>query len=108
MIRNQWYAILDAKEIKKGKLFGVTRLGEKLVLWRSESGEVNCIFDKCCHRGASLSKGKLSHDEVNCPFHGFSYNFVYDKECNIITEQQSIKIDDKSQFCKNHQPQGFL
>ncbi|MDD3054762.1 MAG: hypothetical protein PHE16_02675 [Aliarcobacter sp.] len=35
-------------------------------------------------------------------FHGFSYNFVYDKECNIITEQQSIKIDDKSQFCKNH------
>ncbi len=74
MIRNQWYAILDAKEIKKGKLFGVTRLGEKLVLWRSESGEVNCIFDKCCHRGASLSKGKLSHDEVNCPFHGFSYN----------------------------------
>ncbi|MEI7885099.1 MAG: aromatic ring-hydroxylating dioxygenase subunit alpha [Clostridia bacterium] len=74
MIKNQWYGILEAKEIKKGKLFGVTRLGQKLVLWRSDSGKVNCIFDKCCHRGASLSKGKLAHDEVNCPFHGFAYN----------------------------------
>ena len=35
-------------------------------------------------------------------FHGFSYNLVYDKECNTLTEQSSIKIDDKSKYCKDH------
>ncbi len=35
-------------------------------------------------------------------FHGFSYNLVYDKECNVVTEQSSIKTEDKSQYCKSH------
>lgn len=74
MIKDQWYGILDAKEVKLGKLIGVTRLGEKLVLWRSADGKVNCIFDKCCHRGASISRGKILHDTVRCPFHGLAYD----------------------------------
>lgn len=74
MIKDQWYGILDAKEIKKNKPIGVTRLGEKLVLWKSEDGKINCIFDKCCHRGASLSAGKVIHDKIVCPFHGFAYD----------------------------------
>ena len=41
--------------------YSVTRVAEKLVLWRNEKGEVCCIADKCCHRGASLSCGKLVH-----------------------------------------------
>ena len=74
MIRNQWYGILDSKDVKSKKPIGVTRLGEKLVFWRSENGRVNCIFDKCCHRGASLSAGKIVHDKMACPFHGFQYD----------------------------------
>ena len=75
MIRNQWYAVLNSKELKKGKLLGTTRLGEKLVFWRDRDNKIGCIFDKCVHRGASLSKGKLlSNNMVQCPFHGFEYN----------------------------------
>ncbi|MBU3182607.1 aromatic ring-hydroxylating oxygenase subunit alpha [Clostridium psychrophilum] len=74
MIRNQWYGILNSKEVKSKKPIGVTRMGEKLVFWRSENGEVNCIFDKCCHRGASLSAGTVIHDKMTCPFHGFQYD----------------------------------
>lgn len=75
MIRNQWYAVLNSGEVKKGKVLGVTRLGEKLVLWRDKNGEVGCIFDKCAHRGASLSLGKmLSNNKLQCPFHGFEYD----------------------------------
>lgn len=74
MIKNQWYGILDAKEVKTGKPIGVTRMGEKLVLWRGEDGKVHCLFDKCCHRGAALSKGTIIHDEAACPFHGFRYD----------------------------------
>ncbi|MHB8962306.1 MAG: Rieske 2Fe-2S domain-containing protein [Saccharofermentanales bacterium] len=74
MIRNQWYGILDAKELGKRGSIGVTRMGEKLVLWRSADGGIHCIFDQCCHRGASLSKGTVDHDTVRCPFHGFAYD----------------------------------
>lgn len=74
MIRNQWYGILESKEIKKNKPIGVTRMGEKLVLWRDDSGKVNCIFDRCCHRGASLSTGTLVDNTIRCPFHGFAYD----------------------------------
>ena len=74
MIKKQWYAVLEAKELKKNKLIGVTRLSEKLVFWRDENNEIACIFDKCCHRGASLSAGKIINNHVECPFHGFQYD----------------------------------
>jgi len=74
MIKNMWYGILDSKEVKGSKPIGVTRINEKLVLWRNADGTVNCIADKCCHRGAALSKGWVKHDEVICPFHGFEYD----------------------------------
>ncbi|NHJ40041.1 MAG: aromatic ring-hydroxylating dioxygenase subunit alpha, partial [Asgard group archaeon] len=77
MIRNQWYVVLSSKELKKGKLLGITRFSEKLVFWRDKNGDVGCIFDKCTHRGASLSKGKiLSNNMIQCPFHGFEYNRI--------------------------------
>lgn len=74
MIKNQWYAVLDSKELKKGKIIGTTRLSEKLVFWRDDNDEINCIFDKCCHRGASLSAGKIVNNHIECPFHGFQYD----------------------------------
>jgi phenylpropionate dioxygenase-like ring-hydroxylating dioxygenase large terminal subunit len=74
MIPNQWYAILESKEVKGGKPVGVTRLGEKLVAWRDRQGQVTVMRDKCPHRGVALSVGKLTGDCIQCPFHGFEYN----------------------------------
>lgn len=73
MIKNQWYAVLESKEVKD-KPVGVTRMNEKLVFFRTESGKIACIYDKCCHRGASLSLGCVKGDEIQCPFHGFEYD----------------------------------
>ncbi len=84
MIQNQWYGILDAKELKGERPIGVTRLGEKLVLWRASDGSIGCAADQCCHRGAALSAGRVvhsrqddghrEHEGVQCPFHGFVYD----------------------------------
>lgn len=73
MIKNQWYAIMESKEVKQ-KPVGVTRMNEKLVLWRDTSGKLNCIYDQCCHRGASLALGCVKENEIECPFHGFTYD----------------------------------
>lgn len=73
MIRNQWYVVLESKEVRK-KPVGVTRMGEKLVFWRNETGEIHCAVDRCPHRGVALSIGKIEHDHLQCPFHGFEYD----------------------------------
>ena len=96
MIWDQWYGILDAKELRKDKPIGVIRMGEKLVLWRSKNGEINCIFDKCCHRGAALSSGKVLHDTINCPFHGFAYD-ASGKVILIPANGRSTPVPDRYQ-----------
>ncbi len=73
MIKNQWYAIMTSDEVKQ-KPIGVARMNEKLVLWRDSKGKLSCIFDECCHRGASLALGCVVRDQIECPFHGFLYD----------------------------------
>lgn len=72
MIPNLWYIVMDSSQVRK-KPVGVTRMGEKLVFWRDGTGKVSCFRDKCVHRGVQLSKGKVLHDHLQCPFHGFEY-----------------------------------
>jgi phenylpropionate dioxygenase-like ring-hydroxylating dioxygenase large terminal subunit len=74
VIPNQWYAVLDAKEVGD-KPVGVTRMGEKLVFWRDDAGKLSCLRDRCVHRGVQLSKGRVvSSGCLQCPFHGFEYD----------------------------------
>lgn len=74
MIRNQWYVVLQSRELKKGKVLGMTRMGEKMVFWRDASGQPVCQADFCPHRGVALSIGCLVEDHIQCPFHGFEYD----------------------------------
>ena len=74
MIPNQWYVILESKDVKPGKPVGVTRMGEKMVLWRDSQGKLSCVSDQCPHRGVALSVGKVLGDCIQCPFHGFQYD----------------------------------
>jgi len=74
MIPNQWYIVLDANEVKD-KPVGVTRMGEKLVFWRDDTGQLSCLRERCVHRGVQLSKGRvISNGHLQCPFHGFEYD----------------------------------
>jgi len=73
MIPDQWYAVLDSQQVGREPV-GVTRMGEKLVFWRDDSGKVSCLRDLCAHRGVALSKGKVIEGALQCPFHGFAYD----------------------------------
>jgi phenylpropionate dioxygenase-like ring-hydroxylating dioxygenase large terminal subunit len=74
VIPDRWYVVLFSSDVKRGKLLGVTRLGEKLVFARDDRGKVFCLRDRCAHRGAALSLGRLVGERVACPFHGFQYD----------------------------------
>lgn len=74
MIYNQWYIIIESKELKNHKPLKIRRFNETLALWRDQNGHACCIADKCCHRGVSLSCGKITDGKLECPFHGFIYD----------------------------------
>ncbi|MCX4245011.1 aromatic ring-hydroxylating oxygenase subunit alpha [Paraliomyxa miuraensis] len=69
-----WYAILDARELRRARPLYARRLGVELALWRDEQGRARCVLDRCPHRGASLSAGKIREGCLECPFHGFVFD----------------------------------
>ncbi len=74
MFLNNWYVAEDATRLLPGEPLGVRMLGADFVLFRDAAGEIHCLSDVCCHRGAALSKGKLQGDCIACPYHGWEFN----------------------------------
>ena len=109
MIPDQWYAVLESKEVPKGKPIGVTRLSEKLVFYRDTNGEPVCLFDKCCHRGAALSYGEVLNDNIQCPFHGLEYDNT--GKCISIPangKKQPVPKRYKVNFYPTKEKHGFI
>lgn len=68
-----WYAILPSQFLKS-KPIALERLGLNLVLWRQKNGMPIAMTDRCPHRGAKLSIGKIKNNCIECPYHGFQFN----------------------------------
>lgn len=82
MIKNQWYIVLDSWQVPENRPVYVKRLNENLVFWRTATGKVVCLRDKCPHLGASLSQGKIIDNALRCPFHGLE--FSSDGACRYV------------------------
>jgi vanillate O-demethylase monooxygenase subunit len=52
----------------------VEMLGEKIVLYRKENGEPVALEDACPHRKLPLSMGRLKGDQVECGYHGLTFD----------------------------------
>jgi phenylpropionate dioxygenase-like ring-hydroxylating dioxygenase large terminal subunit len=48
-------------------------LGEPVVLYRRSDGTPVALEDRCCHRRAPLSRGRVEGDDLRCGYHGFLY-----------------------------------
>lgn len=48
-------------------------LDENLVLWRDAGGNAHAWPDRCPHRGARLSMGRVANDRLECPYHGWQF-----------------------------------
>ncbi|UXN02491.1 Rieske 2Fe-2S domain-containing protein [Bartonella sp. HY406] len=72
MTKHFWHAVYIADKLKK-KPVRIMFEGEALVLFRSKDG-IGCLKDMCPHRGASLSKGRVVNNTVECPYHGWRFD----------------------------------
>jgi vanillate O-demethylase monooxygenase subunit len=72
--RNFWYVAAWDDEVKRGQLMRRTICGQPIVLWRKEDGTPAALEDRCAHRHMPLSDGFLRGDNVECPYHGLTYD----------------------------------
>lgn len=73
-LRNCWYVAAWDHELIDGKLLRRILLEEPVLLYKGESGKVVALNDRCAHRGALLSKGRLEGDAIRCMYHGMKYD----------------------------------
>lgn len=104
MIPNQWYAILPSSKVKPGGLVAVRRLGMDLVLFRTSRGALGCVADRCTHRGAALSLGRVEGSCIRCPFHGIQFD--PSGQCTFIPANGRAATEDLSRFNVQSYPVG--
>lgn len=92
-VRRQWYAVALGKDLPapiSGKLgmkaplpLSTSLLGDPIVLWRDRGGLARCVADKCPHRSAPLSLGRVNGDtgSLECIYHGWQM----EGECGQVT-----------------------
>jgi phenylpropionate dioxygenase-like ring-hydroxylating dioxygenase large terminal subunit len=68
-VRDLWYPVAPSWQVGNAPI-GVTRLCERIVLWRDGQGQVHALEDRCPHRGARLSLGWNLGERVACWYHG--------------------------------------
>ena len=74
MYINFWYPICTSEELTTEAPVRAELLGVRLVAFRDSENEPHVLSDTCIHRGASLSKGKIVDDCIQCPYHGWQYD----------------------------------
>ncbi|WP_341887237.1 aromatic ring-hydroxylating dioxygenase subunit alpha [Variovorax sp. YR752] len=75
-LRNAWTVAAWANELEPGKLLARTLLDEPLVFYRDAAGQPQALLDRCPHRFAPLSMGRLCDGgaSVQCPYHGLRFD----------------------------------
>jgi phenylpropionate dioxygenase-like ring-hydroxylating dioxygenase large terminal subunit len=103
-----WAPVIASNELGK-KPIARKRFGQNLVFWRS-AGKAVCMPDRCPHRGAALSLGRVSKsgESLACPFHGIE--FAADGRCVHLPVEQNPRIPDdfRIQSLSLHEEDGFI
>ena len=72
-VKNAWYVAGWGSEFDN-ELRRVTIMEENIVMFRNSSGQVVALEDRCPHRMLPLSKGRLIGDDIQCGYHGLTFN----------------------------------
>lgn len=72
MEKTQWHPVALSSDVQQGPV-GMRLLDEDLVLWRDAEGVANAFVDRCPHRGARLSLGRVNEGNLECPYHGWQF-----------------------------------
>lgn len=87
-VKNLWYVAAWSHDIGADKPVGVSVIGEPIVLYRRSDGTVVALEDRCPHRHAPLSLGRIEGDDLRCMYHGL--RFGCDGVCKEVPGSEAI------------------
>jgi phthalate 4,5-dioxygenase oxygenase subunit len=76
LLRQYWMPALISTELPEidGAPLRVRLLGENLIAFRTSSGRVGLVDEKCPHRTASLFFGRNESEGLRCAYHGWKFD----------------------------------
>lgn len=72
--RRQWYPACRSRELGTRRPVPIELMGAPLVVFRDRTGQPAVLVDRCPHRNAPLSMGRVRHGELECAYHGWRFD----------------------------------
>ncbi len=104
-LQNFWYVAAWSYEVAR-KPFARRILDVPVLMYRTEDGTAVAMDDRCPHRRAPLSMGKLLGDEIECAYHGM--RFGPGAECTHVPGQEHVQEAASNRHFPLVERYGFL
>jgi vanillate O-demethylase monooxygenase subunit len=73
-VHNCWYVAAWDYDLRAGAPISCSIINEQVMLYRTADGTAVGMEDRCVHRFAPLSKGRVEGDDIRCMYHGLKFN----------------------------------
>jgi phenylpropionate dioxygenase-like ring-hydroxylating dioxygenase large terminal subunit len=70
---NHWHPILPSHQLGRGPV-AVRLHSIDIVLFRTASGQIGALENRCPHRRMKLSLGQVINDRLQCSYHGWTFD----------------------------------
>jgi len=87
-VKNMWYVAAFSSDVQPGRCFPRRLLDEPVVLFRTQSGVLSALIDRCSHRAYPLSEGHIDGEILHCAYHGVEFD--RSGNCSRIPGQNRI------------------
>ena len=64
-----WYPVCLSKELAPGQIRRVEAFDSHVIVFRGKNGQAGVVSRYCPHMGTDLTHGKVTGDQLRCPFH---------------------------------------
>lgn len=72
-LNEAWYVVARSSELRSTPL-SRTVMDAPLAVFRDDTGQARALTDRCAHRNAALSGGRVVDGCLQCPYHGWTYD----------------------------------
>ena len=73
-LRTFWQPVAMSSEVESGRTRPIHVMGERHTLYRGETGTPHIVGFRCAHRATQLSTGWVRGDDLQCMYHGWTYD----------------------------------
>lgn len=70
---DHWYPVALSRDVPRGRVTAAAFAGERIALYRGDSGTVHALEDRCAHRQVPLSMGVVEGETLRCCYHAWAY-----------------------------------